>query len=130
MSEVTKYREPQVRRLLGAEPCEVIDRLGLQAVAVETVLPRPTGQPGGRPIPGRALVCRLYPKTDLARTLFARSGYLRGDARAEAIVFWDPGDDLEELMLLGFHNATIQAKQLLQPDDTGPPPGPDDPRPA
>lgn len=121
MNQPEPIPERQVRLLLGPDPCALIDRLGLQPAAVRCILPRPSGTPGGRPAPARAVVCRLYPKTTLARAMFNRAGLLRNDACAEAIVFPDPGDDLEQTLLEGMHNATILARTVLEPNDTATP---------
>lgn len=113
MSDAKLIKEPAVRRLLGGEPCEQIDALGLRPAAVQTILPRP--EPGRHPIPHRAVVCRLYPIQENARAKFRRAGA----TCAEATVFPDPEDDLEFTLLEGFHNAMILANEVLGVDGTG-----------
>lgn len=109
--------EAAVLRLLGDEPAERIHQRGLRAAAVRTILPRPSGQLDVPPTPHKAVICRLYPNTDLARLMFRRGEALF----AEAIVFPDPDDDLELNLLEGFHNAVLAADRVLAPDDNASP---------
>ena len=113
MNDAKPIKDPVIRRLLGPEPCEQIDAVGLKPAAVKGTLPRP--EPGRRPIPHKAIVCRLYPTQENARAKFHRAGA----TCAEAIVFPDPGDDLELSLLEGFHNAMVLANQVLGIDGTG-----------
>lgn len=108
-AQAKPIKEPVVRRLLGDEPCERIDAAELRPSAVRTTLPRPSELPGGKPTPHRAIVCRLYPTSENARTKFRRAGAVF----AEAIVFPDPDDDLELNLLEGFHSAMILANDVL-----------------
>lgn len=115
MRDAKPVKEPVVRRLLGAGPCEQIDAAGLRPAAVQATLPRPSGHPEVRPKPHKAVVCRLYPTNDQARAMFLRAGA----TCAEATVFPDPGDDLELNLLEGFHNAMVLASQVLGIDNIG-----------
>lgn len=107
-SKPKKIKLAVIERLLGEEPMEKINRWGLQPAAVETWLRHP--QDGAYL---RAIVCRLYPTSDLARIR-----YVESKAQcSQAIVFPDPGDDLEISLLEGFHNAALVARRVVERQD-------------
>lgn len=113
------YKEGQIRRLLGDEPCYLLDNeLGCVPIAVDTTIKRldpndPTGKKYGPP--ERAFVCRLYPRTPEAIFAF---GMAKVEC-AECIYFPDQDEDLELIFLRGFHEAALQAKALLKQHQAG-----------
>lgn len=106
-----KIKAATIHRLLGEEPSDRIRQYGLTPFAVRGMIRHPTDN---ALLP--AVVCRLYPETDLARLKFAQARVML----SQAVVFPDPGDDLELTLLEGFHNALLHARRALDSNDYGP----------
>jgi hypothetical protein len=117
MPRIRRYSDQQIRRILGEQPQAMLDAVGLQCVAVKTLVPDPE-QPAkiGRPRPMvDALVCRTYPKTDRTRLAFIIAKIQAAEA---TYVFRDPDDDLETAMLAGFNQCVLDSRQVIERQDT------------
>lgn len=121
---VKGYKEGQLRRLLGSEVCEILDHeLGVFPAAAEQNIRRPDpNDPTGKKLGPveRAVVCRLYPRSDRSRIAFG----LAGVECAQCIYIpqpdRDPADaDIETVIDRGLYKAATQARLLLEQHDAG-----------
>jgi hypothetical protein len=116
LPRVRKYNDRQIRQILGEQPRAMLDAVGLKCAAVRTLVPDPERvQKTNLPPKVDALVCRVYPATDLARLRFIEA---KAQAAETTYVFRDPDDDLEIAMIRGFHQCVLDARQVIERQDT------------